>query len=90
MSTLLQVKGKNNRILKNVSKGCDLDCGGIGDLVTCPSFERFQFHMPCLQKLLYDLGKQGVEIIKTQILLINFITNLSTCKSHILFILNGL
>ena len=65
-----------------MSKGCDLYCGGIGDLVTCPSCERFQFHMPCLQKLLHDLGKQGFDpsqeyngnarIVEMQIMLLKF------------------
>ena len=60
-STLLKVKGKNGILLKNVMKGCDLYCEGTGELVTCPSCKKFQFHMDCLQKILHSLDKPGVD-----------------------------
>ena len=60
-STLMKVKGKNGVLLKNVMKGCDLYCEGTGELVTCPSCKKFQFHMDCLQKILHSLGKPGVD-----------------------------
>ena len=63
-----------------MSKGYDLYCGGIGDLVTCPSCERFQFHMPCLQKLFHNLGNKvstlhrngNARIVEMQIMLLKF------------------
>ena len=60
-SNLMKVKGKNGVLLKNIIKGCDLFCEGTGDLVTCPSCKKFQFHVDCLQKLLHSLGIPGVD-----------------------------
>ena len=62
LSELLKVKGKNNRILTKVSKGCDLFCKGSGVLVTCPSCERFQFHLDCLQKMLVIFKMPAVDV----------------------------
>ena len=62
LSDLLKVKGKNNTILKHVSKGCKLSCNGTGALVTCPSCERFAFHVDCLQKMLITLRLPSVDV----------------------------
>jgi len=62
LSDLLKVKGKNNRILKHMSKGCELMCNGTGPLVTCPSCKRFQFHVDCLQNILLSLKMPTVDV----------------------------
>ena len=62
LSDLLKVRGKNNRLLKNVSKGCQLMCNGKGELVTCPTCNRFQFHLDCLQKMLVSLKMPTVDV----------------------------
>ena len=62
LSDLLKVKGKNNRILKGVSKGCALTCDGTGSLVTCPTCKRFQFHLDCLHKILTSLKMPAVDV----------------------------
>ena len=54
MSDLLKVTGGNSRVLKNVSKGCEYRCGGKGEWVTCPSCNRFKYHVDCL-KLMFDV-----------------------------------
>ena len=51
MSGFLKVTGKNSRILKNVSKGCEYRCGGKGNWVTCPTCERFNYHDDCLKEM---------------------------------------
>ena len=62
LSDLLKLKGKNNRILKGVSKGCQLTCNGTGTLVTCPTCKRFQFHLDCLHKIVASLKLPTVDV----------------------------
>ena len=51
MSKYIEVSGKNSRILKHVSKGCEYKCGGSGEMVTCPSCKRFRYHIECLESM---------------------------------------
>ena len=64
MSDLLEVKGKNNRVLKGVSKGCALTCDGTGSLVTSSTCNRFQFHLDCLHKILTSFKMSDVHVAK--------------------------
>ena len=49
MSEHFKVLGKNGQILKNMSKGCEYQCGGKEEWVTCPSCERFKYRIDCLK-----------------------------------------
>ena len=51
LSSFLKVVGKNNRIFKNVQKGCEYACGGKTELITCPSCKRFAYHPECLESM---------------------------------------
>ena len=51
LSSFLKVKGKNNRVLKNVQKGCEYACGGKTELITCSSCQRFVYHVECLEPM---------------------------------------
>ena len=58
----VESKRQNNKVLKKVSKGCQLLCNGTGEMVTCPTCNRFQFHLDCLHKILISLNMPTVDV----------------------------